>query len=566
MSLKNFLYPLTISVFLLYLCTACNNARKPPVTDIAQTPEEMEKKLPGLLRSSLEFAAANEGRIDVSVQLASLQQVQRVYEKNKYTTIWSNREKWNALGDSMLHFIGKAKFYGLYPEDYHLPLLDSINRRFLADTSTKNDRKDAALWSRADLLLTDAFMHLVRDLKLGRLPQDSITLRKDSVLTDEFYLQKLGLVQKRNSLNLVMHSLEPKHKEYQLLKETIPHFLEDTSDNRSYTQVPPSAKDPVAFRTALQRRLFEGGYLETDSVQADSLQLAAAVKKFQQQKGIAIDGKVGAGTLRMLNLSDKDKFVRIAITLDRYKLLPEQMPDRYVWVNLPSYYMKLKENDSVLLVSKIICGKPATRTPLLTSAISEMITYPQWTIPTSIIVKEILPGLKKDPGYLARKGYSLIDSKGDEIDPYEVDWSKYTKGIPYKVVQGSGDDNALGILKFNFPNKYAVYLHDTNQRYLFAQAIRSMSHGCVRVQDWQKLANYIIRYDYKDKYTDEPSPVEDSMNVWLERKEKHSIGVHKRLPVFIRYFTCEAKDGKPVFYDDIYGEDKALRKRFFAGK
>jgi murein L,D-transpeptidase YcbB/YkuD len=133
-------------------------------------------------------------------------------------------------------------------------------------------------------------------------------------------------------------------------------------------------------------------------------------------------------------------------------------------------------------------------------------------------------------------------------------------------VQGSGDENALGVLKFNFPNKYSVYLHDTNQRYLFSRAIRSLSHGCVRVQEWEELAYYIIRYDYKDRPLEDGLAAEDSLSAWLQRKEKHTIPVKKRLPVYIRYFTCEGKDGKLLFYDDIYGEDKALRERFFAVK
>jgi len=121
-------------------------------------------------------------------------------------------------------------------------------------------------------------------------------------------------------------------------------------------------------------------------------------------------------------------------------------------------------------------------------------------------------------------------------------------------------------LKFNFPNKYAVYLHDTNQRYLFSRAMRSLSHGCVRVQEWEELAYYIIRYDYKDKLTEEVLAAEDSLATWLERKEKHTIPVRKRLPVYIRYFTCEGENGKLLFYDDIYGYDQALREKFFAEK
>lgn len=467
------------------------------------------------------------------------------------------------LGDSMFHFISQAKLYGLFPEDYHYPKLEAIRTKIMTDTAGKGSRKDAVTWSIADLMLTDAFMHIVKDLKLGRLPQDSVTLRKDSVLSDTFYLKKWDELLSQRSISTVANSLEPSHTGYRLLKEALPAFL-DSADNKVYTLV-PNRKDP-AYLTALQQRLIEGGYLVSDSTVVDSTKMAEAVKRFQKLKNMTVDGKAGEGTIRELNTTDADRFVQIAITLDRYKMLPEKMPDRYVWVNLPGYYMRLQEGDSTPIISKVICGKPVTRTPLLTSSISNLVTYPQWTIPNSIIVKEIIPAMKKNTGYLAEKGYSLIDSKGDEVSPDSVNWSKYSKGIPYKVVQGSGDENALGILKFNFPNKYAVYLHDTNQRYLFARTMRSLSHGCVRVQEWEKLAYNIIRNDYKDKYIDEPSPVEDSLNTWMERKEKHYIGIQKRLPLFIRYFTCEGKNGKVTFYEDIYGEDKYLRSKYFAGK
>jgi murein L,D-transpeptidase YcbB/YkuD len=185
-------------------------------------------------------------------------------------------------------------------------------------------------------------------------------------------------------------------------------------------------------------------------------------------------------------------------------------------------------------------------------------------MPESIIVKEVLPGVKKDTAYFRKKGYSLIDAAGNEVDPQTVDWKKYRKGIPYKVVQGSGDDNALGVLKFNFSNKYAVYLHDTNQRYLFGQTTRSLSHGCVRVQEWQKLAYAILHYDDTDSL--KISVKEDSLNSWLSQKVKRTLPIRNRLPVYIRYFTCEGKDNGIVFYDDMYGEDKLLREKYFANK
>ena len=132
------------------------------------------------------------------------------------------------------------------------------------------------------------------------------------------------------------------------------------------------------------------------------------------------------------------------------------------------------------------------------------------------------------------------------------------------MVQGSGDANALGVLKFHFDNKYSVYLHDTNQRYLFANAMRSLSHGCVRVQEWLKLAYYILRTD--SLQASRNYRMGDSLRVWLSNKEKHSIPVKNKIPVYIRYITCEARDGRLVFYDDIYAEDKFLREKYFAGR
>ncbi len=558
---KVFLYPFIFSFFLCSLFIACKNGKLPEHA-IVKTPEELEKKIPEIIQTALEFAATNNGKIDDSIQLSYIQQVQLIYNNSQFATVWSSKEQWKPIGDSLLNLIEGTRLYGLFPEDYHFQRLDSLKKNFLTDTLAK---KDAVLWAKADLMMSDAFLHIIKDLKLGRLPKDSLSQKKDSILVDSFYLQQFEEVQQKNSLAEMIRSLEPAHEGYHALKAGIRQFL-DSADNRVYTIVPSPKKDTVNFRQVLQRRLYEGDFIASDSTRADSAELADAIKKFQRTKRITVDGKAGEETVRLLNESDKEKFIRIAITLDRYKMLPEKMPSRYIWVNLPAYTMQLIENDSVLISSKIICGKKITPTPLLNSAVSDMITYPQWTIPTSIIVKEILPALKKDTNYLARKGYSLIDSKGDEINPGSVDWSKYKKGIPYKVVQGSGDENALGILKFNFPNKYAVYLHDTNQRYLFSRTMRSLSHGCVRVEKWEELAYYIVRYDNKDQLSEEPSAAEDSLTTWLERKEKHTLPVRKKLPLYIRYFTCEGKNGKVLFHDDIYGDDKALREKYFAAK
>ena len=177
----------------------------------------------------------------------------------------------------------------------------------------------------------------------------------------------------------------------------------------------------------------------------------------------------------------------------------------------------------------------------------------------------MLPALKKNAGYLNRKGLNLYNKDGELIDPYTVNWEKYSKGIPYKIQQGSGDGNALGVIKFNFENPFAVYLHDTNQRYLFKKQMRALSHGCVRVQDWEKLAFFIARKDSVQANTqDSLNYNTDSITSWIANKQKHHIPVQYQIPIFIRYFGCEAVNGSIKFYDDIYGEDKKAKADFFA--
>ncbi len=564
MSSAKLLYPVQAGIVIcLFVFMACRN--KPGKNDvIVSAPAEMKKKAAPLIHDFIKEAIAGNGNpADSALRLNQAALANFLYRNNAFAPFWSSNEKWFPSADSLCQFIESSRLYGLFPEDYHIKEIQAIRERFDNDSLATGDRKNASLWSRADIMLTDAFVQVIRDIKLGRLPNDSVTLSKDTVLANEFYQQQLNLLQRSDSLSGIINSLEPRQRGYELLKEGIGKFL-DSASFLEFTHVPLPGRDSLNFRKTLQKRLFEGGYIAFDSVTADSSQLARAVKKFQKEKRITVDGRAGEGTVRMLNLTDREKFIRIAINMDRYKKLPPKMPSRYVWVNVSSNYLDVIENDTVKFSSKVICGKPKTRTPFLTSGISALITYPQWVPPASIIAKEILPAVKKNPGYLARKGFSLVDSKGEEVDPYSVDWSKYNKTMPYKVVQGSGDENALGILKFHFDNKYSVYLHDTNQRYLFANEMRSLSHGCVRVQAWEQLAYYILHNDSlhaTGRYT-----LIDSVKTWLKNKEKHSVAIKTRLPVFIRYFTCEGRNGEIVFYDDVYGDDQRLKEKYFASK
>ena len=536
--------------------------------EIVASPEQMDKKASENIKELLAFAIKNNGKVDDSIRLTLVAITANFYTARDNQPIWSSKEVWQPIADTLFNFIDKAEQEGLFPKDYHFKNLRSLKNKLDTDSLT---RMDAALWTRADLMFTDAFMHIIKDLKQGRLQPDSVSINKDSALANDFFVKNLNSLIEKKQFTSLLNSLQPTNKGYWALKKGIKIFL-DSMDRHIYTYVTypykkGDVKDSLFFIKMLQKRLIESGVISYADKFSDSAKLSEAVKKYQKQKGIKQDGKISASIIRMMNTSDAERFKRIAITLDRYKQLPNKMPEKYIWVNLPAYYLWVIDHDSIALESKVICGKPETRTPLLNSEITDMITYPTWTVPTSIIAKQYLPKLKNNPNYLARLGLKLVNGKGETIDGSSVNWSKYSKGIPFKVMQNSGDNNALGIFKFNFNNPYAVYLHDTNQRYLFKNASRALSHGCVRVQEWEKLAFYIARNDSMNiRNTDSLKYNTDSIKNWIANKERHRIDVKNKIPVFIRYFSCEGKGGKIKFYDDIYGEDKVLREKYFANK
>ena len=555
---------LPVILVLFVIMTACNNSSNSKNSVVVSSPEQMDKKASENIKASLETAIKNGGKLNDSMQLQFAEVVQAFYKDADFDVSWSHKEQWQPLADSLYGFIQHAELEGLFPKDYHFKELTTL-KNTLDHDSIK--RMDAVLWSHADLMLTDGFMHLIKDLKHGRLMHDSVNIGSDS-LADNFFVKNLKELKSKNNFTELLNSLQPKFKAYWELKKGIKPFV-DSMDRKTYTYVPypyKDANDSLKFIKTLQTRLNESGCIDA-AKHADSAQLKAAVIKYQKQKAVTADGKINSAFIRILNTSDAERFKRIAITLDRYKLMPDKMPERYIWVNLPSYYLQVYDNDTLVMESKTIVGKPATRTPLLNSYITNMVTYPTWTVPSSIIAKEMLPGLKRSTGYLAKKGLTLLNGKGESVDPSSIDWSKYKKGIPFRIQQGSGDGNALGIFKFNFNNPYAVYLHDTNQRYLFKNASRAISHGCVRVQEWQTLANYIARTDsVSAKPNEHLSYTSDSIRSWIAAKKHQQMEVKSKIAVYLRYFSCEGKDGKIKFYEDIYGEDKALREKYFADK
>lgn len=546
-------------VFLL----ACNQKKHLNEKEIVATPTDLNLSAKELIQDFLSDLNKQGLEYQPLLPIKYPELIQGVYKQNDFRPLWTNNGSWIAIGDSLFAFILKSRFYGLFPEDYHQEQLAALRDSISKGNAANENKLDATIWAKTDLLLTSAFVQIVKDLSWGRLIPDS-TFAKDSLLKTSFFEENRQQFLRLQNTDAFAAQLESKIPGYVSLKKALKNFLA-TADFRKFTYI--NSADTTRLVQAVKKRLQEEDSVlvqeMNDTTGNDSITVAQAIRQYQRLKGLKEDGKISKALIWQLNETDSWKFVRIAITLDRYKLMPSKLPEQYIWVNIPAYRLKVMKNDSLVLESKVIIGKPSSRTPVLTSAISDIITYPQWTIPESIVKKEILPGLRKDPSYAQKRGFSLINRQGGVIDPYLVDWNAAHETLPYKVVQGSGDDNALGVIKFNFSNKYQVYLHDTNQRHLFNNKNRALSHGCVRVQNWKKLAYYIVANGSPAKKNQK---FKDSLDTYLVRKERHVIPVYKKIPLYIRYFSCEGEDGRLVFYEDIYGDDNRLAKQFFLNK
>ncbi|HTB25316.1 MAG TPA: L,D-transpeptidase family protein [Puia sp.] len=550
------------SYFLILLTTGfifiqCrNNSDRIPEKHIVVNPVKLVESTAEDIHHTLEFLKAHQSKLNDTVDISFTSLIDSLYSANQYLPIWLRGNSTIPEGNSFINLIQNSRLWGLFPNDYHYYMLAFIDRAFTLDT---NAARNAALWARKDLLLTDAFFLMAKHLKQGRIPYDSVTLRTDTVLTDSFYSGVLNQALQSGNVSQILHNLEPRWKGYDSLKAYIGAFL-DSASFAPYTYLPYPYTDSVSFFHLLQKRLVETGNLSDTVPPMSSGKFRSAIIRFQKKYEYKVTGYTSNSLVDRLNNTDLEKFKRIAVTLDRYKQLPDSLPLTYVWVNLPGYNLRVIDHDTVVFASKIIVGGPLTRSPVLTGEISNFITMPQWTVPFSIIFKEMLPNIIKDSNFLKKENLMVVDDNDSVLDPHTINWKRLNKkNFPYQIKQREGDDNSLGVIKFNFRNKYSVYLHDTNVRWRFGNSYRAISHGCVRVKEWDKLANYLVR---NDSLRIPP----DTIKAYIARGEKHMFSGFHKLPLYIRYYTCEGKNGKIVFYEDIYDEDRTLIQKYFANK
>jgi len=288
--------------------------------------------------------------------------------------------------------------------------------------------------------------------------------------------------------------------------------------------------------------------------------LQKAVKHFQKRNGLTRDGEVGPTTLKILNKTVDERITTLLLNLDRIKWLKKRNAKRHVIINIPDFMLYFEEDGKLRQSIRTVVGKPQNPTPIFSNMVKTIVLNPYWNLPTSIIQKEMIPKLLKNPRILSKKGIEVSSGWGKDakkIDPTTIDWAqyRYSNGVPFRFAQVPGPRNALGKLKFLFPNKYAVYMHDTPAKKLFSRTRRAFSHGCIRLQKPRELLKTFASFNANIDFA-------KSQKI-LKGKNKTYIALKTPVPVDVIYLTAWVDyDGKLQFRNDIYNYDKMQLKSF----
>jgi len=298
-----------------------------------------------------------------------------------------------------------------------------------------------------------------------------------------------------------------------------------------------------------------GDYKAKDNNARYDDSLAAVVARYQARVGLRETGMVDSMTLVEINTPIETRIRQVMLNMERLRWMPDTLPAAYLLVNIPEYRLHVYEDSKEAWNMNVVVGNAATATSVFMGKLSVVDVCPYWNVPQSIIKKEMLPILKKNPGYLAKNNMEVL-SRGTVVDPGSINWNKYTKGVPFDIRQKPGPNCALGLVAFFFPNSFDIYLHDTPAKSFFNETSRAFSHGCIRLSEPKRLADYIFR---KDSVMT-PEHIQDLMDA---RKEK-KFPVKPSIPVYIGYFTAWVDAaGNVNFRHDIYGLDKKLAKEIF---
>lgn len=537
--------------------------------------------------------------------------LENYYYTNDFKPYWIDEKGIKDIGLSLLNKIKNDPV--LKPHVTQLFRLDEVINAL--NSLDKSNTKYLENLVRIDFMLTELFDKYVTYVTKGSIKwsafEEKLTeLEKETEIKaswDKYSLNKdskllLKKVIEKNDLSSVLDEIDFNYPQSKELVLAIGE-LEKVSAKGGYTKIPESKSlrvgDVSQTLPFLRKRLFESNDLTVqckNNIEAQNLithsintnenglnevnpeieklstncenifdeDLKNAVISFQKKHGLSSDGVVGGQTQRFLNISADKKISIIRLNLERMRWLPRDLGEKYLLINVPEYRLRLYENNNIVLNMAVIVGDTKFPTPIFSHKMSYIVLNPSWNIPDSIAKNEIIPKLLKDPNYLAEKGIDIyagwngspekVDSK-DVIDSAILEDEEYLRN--FRFSQTSNEDNPLGRMKFMFPNKHSVYIHDTPAKSLFANSRRAYSHGCIRLSKPEELLSIIAN---EDKNLN----IEKVNEILSSKVSEKSIGLDKKIPIHIIYLTSWVdENGVLQFREDIYNFDKIQKELLF---
>ena len=428
----------------------------------------------------------------------------RFYGQRGFHSAWFQGNRLNDQAYALIEAVQSAEEEGFKPENYHAGRIEAL----VVQLDRLNSRSldiPAELGADIEMLLTDAFLLFGSNLLSGLVNPETI---KAEWFIKSRELDFAALLQEALDGNSIWESLEelqPVHQGYNRLENAL-DLYRSAAANGPWPLIPAGETLKAGMKgpriEALFRRLMHSdGKSEVEKPEKDLFDenLEEAVKRFQSRHGLEVDGKVGKNTMAALNVSLKDRIRQIKVNLERWRWLPHSFGDYYLLVNIANYELDIFEKGVMTENMRVVVGKYNRKTPVFTEKMTYLELNPFWNVPRVLAVEDKLPKILEDPQYLGKQNIRVFEGWAEdakEIDPQTIDWASLSgDNFPFRLRQEPGPLNALGRIKFMFPNRFAVYLHDTPNRELFSLGSRGFSSGCIRVERPLDLAAYLLRDD-----------------------------------------------------------------------
>jgi murein L,D-transpeptidase YcbB/YkuD len=491
--------------------------------------------------------------------------VAAVYTRAAIPTLWSARGQLSVQAVELLALLAAVDRYGLRSEDFGIARLNAATAS-LTPASAPQD------WMDFDQALTDAALRLISELHYGRVDPHAAGFELPEARADLDVVATVVALSTSPRVADAVEAVEPHFYHYRLLKAALQRYR-DLAGATDLTTLPPPprslhAGEPYGGAPALRRLLLAEGDLTLAAAAPAASStvfdpaLVAALARFQVRHGLSADGTLGAATFAALCTPMTARIRQIELTLERWRWLPAFTAPPII-VNIPQFrlfaFATLEDRAASILQMPVIVGEayPRKETPIFVGQLQTVIFRPYWDVPRSITLHEMLPKIQAHSDYLARNHLEIVAGESEDAPALAATPERIADlaAGAMRLRQLPGEDNALGLIKFIFPNAHDVYLHSTPARGLFAAARRAFSHGCIRVSDPVALAAFVLRATPGD-WTQER--VTEAMQ---QGEANHRIALQQSIPVMILYGTVMATEAGPVqFFDDIYGQDRKLER------